>query len=169
MYGKGGRGYRSRNSAGTLRSTPKRLTADELWEAMQAGHLAFHAELSRILERHGMIVSEFRALCILSRGPATLSILAAKLGLTPATLTDIARDLEQRGWTRRTTKRSDRRAQILTITASGRRDLKSAQKEKIALIKRVENAMTPISRDALAGALQDMLRAIGELHERGGR
>jgi len=96
---------------------------------------------------HGLPLSDYRAMCALSRpdsGPSLrMGELADRIGLKESTVTRLVGRLEARGLAERATASGDRRAVAATITPAGRRRYAEA---------------TPTYRTALGEAL-DTARA----------
>ena len=65
-------------------------------------------------------LNQARALDTLTRGPLTLSALAAALGVSTATMTAVADLFEELGLAQRTPVKGDRRTWELVITENGR-------------------------------------------------
>lgn len=71
---------------------------------------------------------------VVFRGPLTLGALAEAEGVRSATMSGIAKGLEEEGLIRRKPHGSDRRAILLETTAAGRRRLKRARRARIDAI-----------------------------------
>ncbi|MEU8353325.1 MarR family transcriptional regulator [Streptomyces sp. NPDC048845] len=104
-------------------------------------------QLDDTLQReHGLPLSEYRALCALSRtetGPALrMGELADRIGLKDSTVTRLVGRLEGRGLAKRSSGADDGRTVTTSITSAGR--------QRYA-------AVTPMYRAALGGALKDAL------------
>lgn len=81
----------------------------------------------RMSEAAGLPFSRVRALDRLRHGPLTLRALAEVIGADPPATTVIVNDLEARGLVVREAHPEDKRAKIVSLTAQGRRVLKSAK------------------------------------------
>jgi len=79
--------------------------------------------LTRLYERHlrphGIHVTQFTALAILRRGPATMGELAKAIGIERTTLSRNLVRLEAQGWVKITGDANDARSRIVTLTHSG--------------------------------------------------
>src|SRR5690242_16105867 len=71
---------------------------------------------------------------VVFRGPLTLGALAEAEGVRSATMSGIAKGLEETGLVRRKPHASDRRAILLEATPAGRRLLIRARKARIAAV-----------------------------------
>jgi len=79
--------------------------------------------LTRLYERHlrphGIHVTQFTALAILRRGPATMGELAKAIGIERTTLSRNLARLETQGWVKITGDTNDARSRIVTLTNKG--------------------------------------------------
>jgi DNA-binding MarR family transcriptional regulator len=149
----------SRPAAGAPRSASSER-AEAGWEDFLVCYRSLRRELATVVERHGMMLSEFRALQYLAEGSAPLGQLAAHLGLTPATLTTLARGLRARGWARSTTDPRDRRRELLSATAQGRAVCRRARADYLVRLGEIAERIPGPEREALLqglGALRTVL------------
>lgn len=107
-----------------------------------------------------MLLSGYRALGILQAGPATMGQVAQKLGLTPATLTTLARGLERGGWVVRVRSPTDRRAFLLEATPEGRRVVQRSRQIYRRHLRAFEASLRPGTKVRLASSLQDLRRVL---------
>ncbi len=117
-------------------------------------------EMGRVLEEHGMLLSGYRALGVLQAGPATMGQVAQKLGLTPATLTTLARGLERGGWVVRVRSPTDRRAFLLEATPEGRRVVQRSRQIYRRHLRAFEASLRPGTKVRLGSSLQDLRRVL---------
>jgi DNA-binding MarR family transcriptional regulator len=94
----------------------------------------------KMSEAAGLPFSRVRALDRLRRGQLTLRALGEVIGTDPPATTVIVNDLESRGLVVRETHPDDRRAKVVSLTAEGRRVVRSA---------RAVNDRAPAAFDAL--------------------
>ncbi len=80
----------------------------------------------RMSDAAGLPFSRVRALDRLAHGPLTLRALAEVIGADPPATTVIVNDLEARDLVVREAHPDDKRAKIVSLTAQGRRILRSA-------------------------------------------
>jgi DNA-binding MarR family transcriptional regulator len=128
--------------------------ADQLWDALREDHRRLRAELRQVLQRRGIYPSEYRALGRLVEQPRSMGNLAEELGLTPASVTDLTRQLEQRGWILRRRSTSDRRVYMLSITPKGRQTHRASRAEYAERLAEIEAALPPEARDELDRGLE---------------
>jgi DNA-binding MarR family transcriptional regulator len=112
----------------------------------------------KMAEAAGLPFSRVRALDRLVRGPLTLRGLAEVIGTDPPATTVIVNDLEARGLVVREAHPDDKRAKVVSLTAEGRRVVRSA---------RAVTEQAPPSFDTLSDKdVADLMRIVGRLGER---
>ncbi len=133
---------------------------DALWDRLRDAHRRLRAELRSVLRSRGLYLSEYRALRRLSEGERTMGELAELLGLTPASMTDLGRQLEAHGWVRRRRSTRDRRAILVEATASGQRVSRTAHIEYRRRLRRLGSRLTPADRRGLERGLDALLEVL---------
>ncbi len=113
-----------------------------------------------MVRAHGLYLSEYRALARLGAGPLTSSQLAEGLGLTPASMTDLGRQLLARGWVVKEPHPHDGRSHLLRLTLAGRAAHLSARREYRERLAQVYAALSPEARRALAQGLLGLERVL---------
>ncbi|MFE3449214.1 MarR family winged helix-turn-helix transcriptional regulator [Nonomuraea sp. NPDC059194] len=96
---------------------------DDMWVGVVRLHARVEHELASALQRHGLGLSEYRALCHLSTaagGELRMQELADLLGLNQSSVTRLVGRLEASGLTRRDLCANDRRGVYTVITEAGR-------------------------------------------------
>ncbi|MFF5206232.1 MarR family winged helix-turn-helix transcriptional regulator [Streptosporangium sp. NPDC000396] len=96
---------------------------DDMWVGVVRLHARVERELADALQRHGLGLSEYRALCHLSTaadGELRMQELADLLGLNQSSVTRLVARLEAAGLTRRDLCANDRRGVYTVITEEGR-------------------------------------------------
>ncbi|MFI0480595.1 MarR family winged helix-turn-helix transcriptional regulator [Actinomadura sp. 9N215] len=111
--------------AGAKTSTTSAVTADGLlWDGVVTLHGRVEHQLSKALQRrHGIGLSEYRALCRLSRaddGELRMQELADLIGLNQSSVSRLVARLESAGLTSRAMCPKDRRGVYTVITDEGR-------------------------------------------------
>ncbi|WP_026792015.1 MarR family winged helix-turn-helix transcriptional regulator [Pleomorphomonas oryzae] len=103
----------------------------DAWLALTRVVAAIEAELGKVLqERHGLGLSDYRALDILSRSPNSelrMQDLAAHLGLNQSSVSRMVERLERSGLTIRDLCPDDKRGVYTVLTDEGRARLDSAR------------------------------------------
>ncbi|MFG1998112.1 MarR family winged helix-turn-helix transcriptional regulator [Spirillospora sp. NPDC048911] len=96
----------------------------QVWDQVVTLHGRVENELAKALQRHhGIGLSEFRALCRLSRaddGELRMQELADLIGLNQSSVSRLVARLEAAGFTRRDLCANDRRGVYTVITDQGR-------------------------------------------------
>lgn len=125
-----------------MKPATEELPADEFaWNAIVVLHARVEQQLAKALHRHGLGLSEYRALSRLGSadtGGMRIQELAEALGLNESSVSRLADRLEQAGLTERRVCQDDRRGVYAYITDAGRQRVASA---------------VPIYRGELADAL----------------
>jgi DNA-binding MarR family transcriptional regulator len=107
---------------------PSANDRDRAWQRLVAlvmdGRWDWRRKMS---EAAGLPFSRVRALDRLSRGPLALHTLAEVIGTDPPATTVIVNDLEAHGLVVRETHPDDKRRKVVSLTAEGRRVLRSAR------------------------------------------
>ncbi|MEU5881096.1 MarR family transcriptional regulator [Spirillospora sp. NPDC047279] len=103
----------------------------QVWDQVVTLHARVENELAKALQRrHGIGLSEFRALCRLSRaddGELRMQELADLIGLNQSSVSRLVARLESAGLTRRDLCPADRRGVYTVITEEGRAAWAEAQ------------------------------------------
>ncbi len=138
------------------RVDPRSRPGDALWDELGACHRMLRAELRDVVRRRGMYLSEYRALNRLKDGEYRLADLAESLGQSPASVTDLARQLESRGWAVRRPDPRDRRAYLLRCTSRGTRAFRASRSEYRRRLDEVYRFLSPRARRNLARSLKEL-------------
>ncbi|NUS09403.1 MAG: MarR family transcriptional regulator [Nonomuraea sp.] len=129
---------------------------DELWVDVVRLHARVEHALAAALQRHGLGLSEYRALCHLSTsedGELRMQDLADLLGLNQSSVTRLVARLEKSGLTRRDVCAGDRRGVYSVITDEGRK----RQAEAVAAY---EDTLTSALDRAAADDLTAVVKAL---------
>lgn len=142
------------------RGAPARSRSDALWDELRDCHRRIRAELGAVVMRRGIYLSEYRALGVLQNGPRAPSEVAERLGFTPASMTDLASQLVDRGWAERRPNPQDRRSHLLRVTRTGRWIYARARREYRARLAEVYGTLSPSARSALGRGLRELRRQL---------
>ncbi|MGH3153259.1 MAG: MarR family winged helix-turn-helix transcriptional regulator [Streptosporangiaceae bacterium] len=141
------------------------ITAEQVGER----YLAFHHRMFRAVndEMNGCGLSMARTKVLRrlhEQGPIRQNVLAAGLGLSPHTITDIVDGLERAGMAERRPDPTDRRAKLVAITDAGEAGLDVANATRERLLKQIFGALSEADRetflrllDRLAGASEQLI------------
>ena len=109
--------------------------------------------LDERLKVHGVSVARKRVLGCLTRGPVRQAGLAATLGVTPRTISEMVDGLERDGLVERRDDPKDRRARLVYLTPAGKKANELAMTARAAVITHIFSDLTPEQRVALAQML----------------
>ncbi|WP_138442904.1 MarR family winged helix-turn-helix transcriptional regulator [Sinomonas susongensis] len=119
--------------------------------------LAFY--LRRDAGKRDLTPSRLAALAALERGgPQRPGDLAARLGISAASMSRLTEVLETGGWVRRTPDAADRRAFLLALTDAGTVTINDVRREGTSQLAADVALLSPQERAALAAALPVLTR-----------
>lgn len=130
----------------------------QMWDQLVALHARVEQELAKVMQRrHGMGLSEFRALCKLSaaeEGELRMQELAEGIGLNQSSISRLVGRLEAVGLTRRDLCANDRRGVYTVITEEGR--ARRAEAEP-TYTETLTGLLEQAAADPVSGALAALL------------
>lgn len=106
------------------------------------------------LESVGLTIQKYRVLAYLDQAPATPSELAYRLTVQAPTVTRLVAGLSERGYVSREVDESDRRRNLLHVTAAGRRAIAQASSASQAAMDRILAPLPARDRVAVDRGLQ---------------
>jgi DNA-binding MarR family transcriptional regulator len=137
---------------------PSASDRDRAWQRLVAFVMDGRWDWRRkMADAAGLPFSRVRALDRLRRGPLTLRGLAEVIGTDPPATTVIVNDLEARGLVVRESHPDDKRAKVVTLTAEGRRVMRSAH----AVTEKAPSTFDTLSDKDVA----DLIRIVARLGE----
>lgn len=154
----------------TVTAPPQWLTPEqqESWRAYLRGSRLLEAALDRDLQSHGVQLSEYEIISMLSESPGRrlrMSSLADLVVQSRSRLTHTAARLEKRGWVRRESCLEDRRGVELVLTDAGREAVEEMARVHIESVRRnMVDTMTPEQLATLGtamGAIRDAILSGG--------
>jgi len=154
----------------TVADEPRWLSDDEQdsWRAYLRGSRLLEEALDRDLQAHGLQLSEYEILSMLSETPRQrlrMSELAALVVQSRSRLTHTATRLEARGWVTREACESDRRGVELVLTREGAKRVIKASHAHVESVRRnLLDVMTPEQLTALGVAMRLVRDAQVEPH-----
>ena len=117
------------------------------------------------LESVGLTIQKYRVLAYLDQAPAAPSELAYRLTVQAPTVTRLVASLTERGYVSREVDGSDRRRNVLRVTAAGRRAIARASAASQAAMDRIlaplparDRAAVERGLELLGGAMLDYWR-----------
>jgi MarR family transcriptional regulator, organic hydroperoxide resistance regulator len=113
--------------------------------------------------QQGFSTTQFMILGLIGRSREenelyTISTLAAKMGLDPATVVRTVDSLEKRGLVERQRDKQDRRQVFIVFTESGQQHLIEAHQQIISRIRAVFQAMSAEGRTSLLNGLSEFIQ-----------
>ncbi len=133
----------------TVPTEPRWLSDAEQdsWRAYLRGSRLLEEALDRDLQAHGLQLTEYEIISMLSETPSgrlRMSELAALVVQSRSRLTHTATRLEKRGWVTREPCEEDRRGVELVLTKEGARRVELASIEHVESVRRnIVDLMTP--------------------------
>jgi len=117
--------------------------------------------------QQGFSTTQFMVLGLVERAqetePCTISSLAGKLGIDPATVVRTVDSLEKRGLVERCRDKQDRRQVFVFFTETGRAALIEAHQQFITRIRAIFLAMSAEGRASLLNGLEEFVRVGQEI------
>ena len=149
----------------TILQSQKQMVVDEQAERF----LAIFSDLRKVLgagfkhaHQQGFSTTQFMVLGLVEKSregdPYTISLIAAKLGLDPATVVRTVDSLEKRGFVERQRDKQDRRQVFIHFTESGHQSLIEAHQHFITRIRTVFQSMSAEGRASLLNGLDEFVQ-----------
>jgi DNA-binding MarR family transcriptional regulator len=146
-------------------TSEKQAAVDEQAERF----IAIFSDLRKVLgagfkhaHQHGFSTTQYMVLGLVERSregePYTISAIAGKLGLDPATVVRTVDSLEKRGLVERQRDKQDRRQVFIFFTESGHQRLVEAHQHFINRIRVVFQAMSVEGRASLLNGLDEFVQ-----------
>ena len=131
--------------------------------------IAIFSDLRKVLgagfkhaHQHGFSTTQFMVLGLVEKSregePYTISSIAAKLGLDPATVVRTVDSLEKRGFVARQRDKQDRRQVFINFTETGHSSLMEAHQHFITRIRAVFQTMSAEGRASLLNGLDEFVQ-----------
>ncbi|MBE3076322.1 MAG: MarR family transcriptional regulator [Actinobacteria bacterium] len=133
-------------------NTPRWLDADEqhVWREYLRASRLLEAALDRDLQAHGLQLSEYEIISMLSEQPdrrLRMSVIAELVVQSRSRLTHTAGRLENRGWVRRESCAGDRRGVELVLTDAGYAEISRMAPTHVGSVR--ANILDHLSREDL--------------------
>ena len=159
-------------SAGRQEQQEIQDDAPELAEALHDRLSRLSRQLRTIELPAGMTQERMSVLAIVeSKGPVSVSALAAHERVRPATMSRMISSLEADGFVRRLTDKSDGRGVLVSLTPQGRKAFTDARQQRLVQLSSALNSLPAEqmnSMNELASALEN-LTAVLDNPKSGGR
>ncbi len=124
---------------------------------MQVRQIVQAANFNRF-QRAGLSATQFMTLNLVPKEGMTLSGLARKLNLSPATLNETVNSLEERGLVRRARDPKDMRKVNISATRQGQRLQNSASQEFHLFMSSLFDRMSRTRREGLLAGLEQLVK-----------
>lgn len=149
----------------TIVTSQERLVMDEQAERF----IAIFSDLRKVMgagfkhaHQHGFSTTQFMVLGLVERSregeSCTISSIATKLGLDPATVVRTVDSLEKRGFVERQRDKQDRRQVFINFTETGHQSLMEAHQHFITRIRTIFQAMSAEGRAFLLDGLDELVQ-----------
>jgi DNA-binding MarR family transcriptional regulator len=144
-------------------SGPRRpqSTTDRPGYLIKRAQAALNAQMARALHEHGVTLAQFAVLTALAEEPGLSNAeLARRAFITPQSMNENLRELEQRGWIIRSHHPTHGRIRRTELTEQGRTTLKHCDATVTAIEQRMLAGLDPDQRHQLAAALRTCIAAL---------
>jgi DNA-binding MarR family transcriptional regulator len=136
-------------------------TVDRPGFLIKLAQTALHAEMARALHEHGVVLAQFAVLTALDEEPGLSNAdLARRTFVTPQSMNEKLRELEQRAWVRRGPHPAHRRIVQFELTDEGRRILQACDVEVTVIEERMLADLDRDQRRQLVEALRTCIAAL---------
>jgi len=139
-----------RISVGARQKGHMMISPEQVGERYLAVHHRMFRAVNDEMNGCGLSMARTKVLRRLhEQGPARQNVLAADLGLSPHSITDIVDGLERLGMAERRPDPTDRRAKLVVITDAGEAGLDVANATREWLLKQIFGALSETDRETL--------------------
>ena len=136
-------------------------TADRPGYLIKRAQAALNAQMTRALHRHGVTLAQFAALTALAEEPGLSNAeLARRAFITPQSMNENLRELEQRAWVTRSHHPTHGRIRQTELTEQGRATLQACDAAVTAIEQRMLAELDPGQRRQLAASLRTCIAAL---------
>jgi DNA-binding MarR family transcriptional regulator len=136
-------------------------TADRPGYLIKRAQAALNAQMARALHEHGVTLAQFAVLTALAEEPGLSNAeLARRAFITPQSMNETLRDLEQRTWITRSHHPSHGRIRKAELTEQGRTSLEACDAAVTAIEQHMLVELDPDQRHQLAAALRTCIVAL---------
>jgi DNA-binding MarR family transcriptional regulator len=142
-------------------------TVDRPGYLIKLAQAALHAQMARALHEHGVTLAQFAVLTALAEEPGLSNAeLARRAFITPQSMNENLRELEQRGWIVRSHHPTHGRIRQTELTEQGRATLQNCDATVTAIEQRMLADLDLEQRHQLATALRTCIAALDPNTER---
>jgi DNA-binding MarR family transcriptional regulator len=139
----------------------RRTTTDSPGYLLKRAQAALHAALTGALRQHAATLAQYALLTALDEEPGLSNAeLARRAFVTPQTMNQVLRELEQRHWVTRHPHPGHGRILQADLTGDGRSTLQACHRTASAVEERMLAGLNPADRQQLAAALRSCIEAL---------
>ena len=136
-------------------------TSDRPGYLIKRAQAALHAQMTRALHQHGVTIGQFAALTALAEEPGLSNAeLARRAFITPQSMNENLRELEQRAWIARSHHPTHGRIRQAELTAQGYATLQACDAAVTLIEQRMLAELGTDQRHQLAAALRTCIAAL---------
>ena len=136
-------------------------TVERLGYLIKRAQAALHAEMARVLHRHGVTLAQFAVLAALAEQPGLSNAdLARRAFITPQSMGENLRELEQRAWITRRRHPTHGRILQTELTDAGRETFRACDATVVVIEHRMLAALEIDQRRQCAEALRTCIAAL---------
>jgi DNA-binding MarR family transcriptional regulator len=130
---------------------------------LKRAQATLHAALAAALREHGATVAHYAVLTALDEEPGLSNAeLARRAFVTPQTMNQVLRELEQRHWVIRHPHPRHGRILQADLTSDGRSTLRACHRAAGAVEERMLAGLSPAHRQQLSAALRACIEALSQ-------
>jgi DNA-binding MarR family transcriptional regulator len=136
-------------------------TADHPGYLLKHAQAALHAAMTAALCQHGATLPQYAVLTALDEEPGLSNAeLARRAFVTPQTMNQVLREVEQRNWVTRRRHPTHGRVLQADLTRDGRQILRACHQAADAVEEQMMAKLTPAARQQLATALRTCIEGL---------
>lgn len=136
-------------------------TVDRPGFLIKKAQAVLHAHMTRALHEHGVTLTQFAVLTALAEEPGLSNAdLARRAFITPQSMNETLRDLEQRAWVTRSRHPTHGRILRIELTDAGRATLQACEETVTVIEQRMLADLDAGQRRQLASALRSCIAAL---------
>ena len=130
---------------------------------LKRAQAALNAAMAGVLREHGATVAQYAVLTALDEEPGLSNAgLARRAFVTPQTMNQVLRELEQKGWVTRHPHPGHARILQADLTETGHTVLRACHRAADAVEEQMLAPLTPSDRRQLAATLQACIEALSQ-------
>jgi DNA-binding MarR family transcriptional regulator len=138
-------------------------TTDHPGYLLKQAQAALHAAMTAALGEHGATLPQYAVLTALDEEPGLSNAeLARRAFVTPQTMNQVLREVEQRHWVTRHPHPAHGRIMQADLTHDGRQTLRACHHAADAVEERMLAKLTPDGRQQLATALRACIESLSQ-------